>query len=73
MHVNVVGGEFTYAMPHPKAPDNPTPVYSARIGPNGTANAPLSTGVLTAHFTGDHMVGTVDGSACVYSFYLIRQ
>jgi hypothetical protein len=72
MTVQVVGGKFSYAMPHPNVPANPTPVYPATIAPDGSFLSDIESGVMTGQVTGSHMTGTIDGSACVYSFSLVR-
>ncbi len=68
MVVQVTGNSFSYSMPHPNAPDNPTPVYSATIAPNGIFRAERISGVMHGQVAGTHMSGTVDGSVCVYAF-----
>ena len=72
MTVQVAGGKFSYAMPHPNAPDNPTPVYPATIAPNGSFRSDISTGVMTGQVSGSRMSGMIDGSVCVYSFTMDR-
>jgi hypothetical protein len=68
MVVQVAANKFSYAMPHPNSPDNPTPVYSARIASNGSFRSDIGTGVMTGQVDGTHMTGLIDGSVCVYSF-----
>jgi len=63
---------FSYAQPHPNAPNNPTPVYAATIAPDGTFNTTLASGTMRGRVTGTHMSGEIDGSVCVYSFALDR-
>jgi len=70
--VQVAAGKFSYAMPHPNAPANPTPVYSATIAPNGSFRSDIGTGVMTGQVVGSHMTGMIDGSVCVYSFTMDR-
>jgi hypothetical protein len=68
MVVQVVRSAFAYAMPHPNAPDNPTPVYSATIAPDGSFVGTLSSGEMRGRVVGGHMAGTINGAVCVYSF-----
>jgi hypothetical protein len=68
----VTHNAFSYAMPHPNAPNNPTPVYSATIASDGTFRSGLATGTMTGRITGTHIAGKIDGSVCVYSFALDR-
>jgi len=68
MVVQVTGNSFTYAMPHPNVPDDPTPVYSTTIAPNGVFRSEIGSGVISDQVVGSHMFGIIDGSACVYAF-----
>ncbi len=68
----VTHNAFSYAMPHPNAPNNPTPVYSATIASDGSFRSSLSSGTMTGRVTGTHIAGKIDGSVCVYSFALDR-
>ena len=68
MVVQVTGDSFTYAMPHPNAPQNPTPVYSPTIAPNGAFRTEIGSGAMTGQVVGNHMSGTIHGSACDYAF-----
>jgi hypothetical protein len=68
----VTNSAFSYAMPHPNAPNNPTPVYSATIAPDGSFRSSLPTGTMTGRVNGTHISGKIDGSVCVYSFALDR-
>jgi len=72
MTVQVAAGKFSYAMPHPNAPDNPTPVYPATIAPDGSFRSDIGSGVMTGKVAGGHMTGMIDGSVCVYSFTMDR-
>jgi hypothetical protein len=72
MVVQVTDNKFGYAMPHPNTPGNPTMVYSAAIGPDGSFRSEIGAGVMTGRVTGVHMTGLIDGSACVYSFAMDR-
>lgn len=66
--VQVTGNSFTYAMPHPNVPHNPTPVYSATITPDGNFRSEMVSGVISGQVVGNHMSGTINGSACIYAF-----
>jgi hypothetical protein len=66
--IQVSGNSFTYAMPHPNAPDNPTPIYSATIAPNGTFNTQIASGMMSGRVADSRMSGTISGAACVYAF-----
>ena len=72
MTVQVVGNAFSYAMPHPNSPGNPTPVYSGSIGQDGRFIAQRGSGTMAGTIVGDRMEGGIDGSVCVYSFSLTR-
>jgi hypothetical protein len=68
MVVQVTGNALTYRMPHPNAPDNPTPVYSGSITRDGAFNIQLISGVMSGRIVGNHMSGAISGSVCTYSF-----
>jgi hypothetical protein len=72
MAVQVADNKFTYTMPHPNTPGNPTMVYSAAIAPDGSFRSDIGTGVMTGRVSGTQMTGLIDGSACVYSFTMGR-
>ena len=68
----VTNNAFSYAMPHPNAPNNPTPIYSATIAPDGSFRSSLASGTMTGRIIGSHISGKIDGSVCVYAFALDR-
>ena len=68
----VASNAFSYAMPHPNAPDNRTPVYAATIASDGTFKSTLNSGTMTGRATGSHISGVIEGSICNYSFALDR-
>jgi hypothetical protein len=72
MVVQVAANAFSYSMPHPNAPNNPTPVYSATIAPDGSFRSDIGSGVMTGRVSGTRMTGFIDGSVCVYSFTMDR-
>jgi hypothetical protein len=72
MTVQVAGNKFTYTMPHPNTPGEPTMVYAASIAPDGSFRSDIGTGVMIGRVAGSRMTGLIDGSACVYSFSMDR-
>ena len=72
MMVQVSGNAFTYAMPHPNAPGNPTPLYPATIASDGTFRSQIGSGIMSGRVIAGHMSGTIDGSACVHAFSMDR-
>jgi hypothetical protein len=70
--VQVANNAFRYEMPHPNAPDNPTPVYVATIAPEGTFTSQIGSGTMTGRVTGLRMSGNISGSVCVYAFSMDR-
>jgi hypothetical protein len=68
----VSNNAFSYAMPHPNAPDNPTPVYAATIAPDGAFRSSIGSGTMNGRVIGNRMSGTISGSVCVYAFTLDR-
>ena len=70
--IEVKQNRFSYAMPHPNVPGDFTPVYAATIASDGTFISQIGTGSIHGQVNGSHMSGTIDGSACVYSFSLNR-
>ncbi len=68
MMMQGTGTSFGYAMPHPNAPDNRTPIYSTTIAPNDIFPSQILSGVLHDLLVGNHMPRTVDSSACVHEF-----
>ena len=72
MVVQVTNNAFRYAMPHPNAPDNPTPVYAATIGPDGIFKSQIGSGTMSGRVDGTRITGAIDGSVCVYAFSMDR-
>ncbi len=70
--LQVTSSAFTYAMPHPNTPSNFTSVYSATIAADGSFHSQTDTGTMSGKVAGNAIVGTINGSACVYSFSLTR-
>ena len=66
--ITVKGGIFVYAVPHPNAPGNPTPAFNATLTADGAFIGQGEQGTILGHVTGAHIEGTIDGSACGYSF-----
>lgn len=68
----VTNNALSYAVPHPNAPNNPMPVYSAMIAPDGSFRVGLTTVTTGGCLTGTHVSSKIDGSVCVYSVALDR-
>ena len=68
----VTNNAFSQVLPHPNAPNNPTPVYSVMIAPDGSFRVCLTTGTTGGRVTGTHVSSKIDGSVCVYSVALDR-
>ena len=66
--ITVANGQFTYATPHPELPGNPTPIYTATMASDGSFYGQDISGTISGRVSGTHMEGTIDGSACLYSF-----
>jgi hypothetical protein len=68
----VTNNALFYAVPHQNAPNNPMPVYSAMIVPDGSFRVGLTSGTTTGRVTGKHISSKIDGSSGVYSLALDR-
>ncbi len=66
--LSVVNGQFSYAVPHPNVPGNPTPVYPATLAEDGSFTGQIVAGTIAGHIQGSRIEGSIDGSACLYSF-----
>jgi len=66
--ITVANGQFSYAVPHPNVPGNPTPAYPAIIAQDGSFYGELVGGTISGQVRGTHMEGRIDGSACIYVF-----
>jgi hypothetical protein len=65
--ITVDQGRFTYAVPHPNVPGNPTPVFQATMAPDGTFAGDVVSGSLTGQISGQHLEGTISGAGCTYT------
>jgi hypothetical protein len=66
--LSVVNGRFSYAVPHPSIPGNPTPVYQATLAEDGSFTGQIVAGTIAGRIQGSRIEGDIDGSACLYSF-----
>ena len=66
--VTVVNGQFSFTVPHPDVPGNPTPALSATFAADGTFYGQVIVGTIYGRVQGGHMEGRIDGSACLYTF-----
>ena len=48
----VADNAFSYAMPHPNAPDNRTPVYAATLASDGTFESTQNSSTMTGRVIG---------------------
>ncbi|MCW3477126.1 hypothetical protein [Limobrevibacterium gyesilva] len=66
--LQVTGGTFTYAQPHPGYPDRRTVTYTAAVAADGSFKGNGDqTGTISGRIAGGHMTGNVDGVACFYT------
>jgi hypothetical protein len=66
--ITVANGQFGYAVPHPNAPGNPTPVFQATLAQDGTFSGQGNGGTISGQVSGTHMQGRIDGMGCIYGF-----
>lgn len=66
--VTVANGQFTYAVPHPNVPGNPTPTYPATMAQNGSFAGQITGGTISGRIDGTHIEGSIDGTGCLYAF-----
>jgi hypothetical protein len=65
--IAIANGEFSYALPHPNVPGNPTPVFQATMAPDGSFSGQNNDGSISGMVRGTHLEGTISGTACVYA------
>ncbi len=65
--ITVDQGRFTYAVPHPNVPGNPTPVFQATMAADGTFSGDVISGSLTGHIAGARLDGAISGAGCTYT------
>ena len=66
--ITVSSGQFSYAIPHPNVPDNPTPVFQAALAQDGSFAGGANNGTIAGQVRGPRIVGTINGEGCVYAF-----
>jgi hypothetical protein len=64
----VQNGQFSYQVPHPNLPGNPTPVYPAVVAADGLFAGQVIQGSIYGQIRDGYIQGRIDGSACVYTF-----
>jgi hypothetical protein len=66
--VTVANGGFSYTVPHPNVPGNPSPTFLATMAKDGTFIGESNDGTILGQVSGTHMQGSIEGSACSYDF-----
>jgi hypothetical protein len=66
--VAVANGQFSYTVPHPNLPGNPSPTFPATMAKDGTFIGQGNDGTILGQVSGTHMRGSIDGAACAYDF-----
>jgi hypothetical protein len=66
--ITVANGQFSYTVPHPNAPGNPTPTFQAALARDGSFVGQANDGTISGRVSGTHIEGSIDGSACIYAF-----
>jgi len=66
--ITVANGQFSYAVPHPNVPSNPTPSYPATFAPDGTFFGQIISGTTSGQVRGTRIEGSIDGVGCIYAF-----
>jgi hypothetical protein len=66
--ITVANGQFSYSVPHPNAPGNPTPVFQATMAQGGAFAGQGNNGTISGQVSGTHMQGSIDGMGCIYGF-----
>ena len=66
--ITVANGQFSYAVPHPNTPGNPTPVFQATMAQDGSFVGQANDGIISGRVSGTHMEGSIDGAGCIYAF-----
>ena len=66
--ITVANGQFSYAVPHPNFPGNPTPTFQATMAQDGSFVGHANDGTISGRVSGTHIEGSIDGAACIYAF-----
>jgi hypothetical protein len=66
--ITVTSGQFSYAIPHPNVPGNPTPTFQASLAQDGSFAGQANNGTIAGQVRGPHIEGTVNGEGCLYAF-----
>jgi hypothetical protein len=66
--IAVVNGQFSYTVPHPNMPDNPTPTFQATMAQDGSFLGQSNGGTISGRVHGTYIEGTIDGVGCRYTF-----
>jgi hypothetical protein len=66
--ITVSSGQFSYAIPHPNVPGNPTPTFQAAVAQDGSFSGEGNNGTIAGQVRGPRIEGTVSGEGCVYAF-----
>lgn len=66
--IAVSNGQFSYAVPHPNVPGNPTPTFAASMATDGSFSGQANDGTISGKVSGTHIEGRIDGAGCIYGF-----
>jgi hypothetical protein len=66
--ITITNGQFSYAVPHPDVPGNPTLTFAVNLTQNGTFASQINGGSISGRVQGTHIEGSIDGEACAYAF-----
>jgi hypothetical protein len=66
--ITVANGQFSYTVPHPNAPGNPSPTFQATMAQDGSFAGQANAGTISGRVSGTHMEGSIDGAGCIYAF-----
>jgi hypothetical protein len=66
--ITITNGQFSYTVPHPNIPGNPSPTFEATTAKDGTFVGQGNDGNILGRVSGTHMQGSINGSACSYDF-----
>lgn len=66
--ITVANGQFSYTVPHPNVPGNPSPTFLATMATDGTFIGQGNDGTILGQVNGTHIDGSIDGSGCGYDF-----